>query len=385
MNIINASIIQVKRERLYQKTPTACNSRYNPAAMLADMFQLGEHPYTEVDAEWDAFVAAHPHGSFLQTTNWARLKGRFGWTARRVWARKDGKLAAGAQILFRSSAFGLVKIGYIPHGPLVDWHDEEMVEVLLNQIDLAIYEHRAGLLKMEPLLWQHHMAADKWEAICTKYGLIPNTDTIQPPRTMLIDVTPDEKAILANMKSKTRYNIRLAARKEVTVREATAADLPAFNRLMKLTGARNEFGVHSADYYRATFELFTPSGDGVILLAEYEGKLLAAVLLLKQGPQAVYLAGGSSNEERNRMPTYAIQWAAIQWAKANGCTTYDLWGLPDEDAETLEAQFKERSDGLWGVYRFKRGFNGQVARTVGCADKVYNKLVYRLYKRRRGR
>ncbi|MGB1250098.1 MAG: lipid II:glycine glycyltransferase FemX, partial [Candidatus Promineifilaceae bacterium] len=141
---------------------------------------------------------------------------------------------------------------------------------------------------------------------------------------------------------------------------------------------------HSADYYRATYELFTPSGNGTILLAEYEGKPLAGVLLLKSGKQAVYLAGASSNEERNRMPTYAIQWAAIQWAKSKGCTTYDLWGLPDEDADTLEAEFGERKDGLWGVYRFKRGFNGQVSRTVGCVDKVYNKLVYRLYQRKRG-
>ncbi|MGB1254058.1 MAG: lipid II:glycine glycyltransferase FemX, partial [Candidatus Promineifilaceae bacterium] len=212
------------------------------------MFQLGEQPYTDTDAEWDDFVANHPHGSFLQTTNWARLKGRFGWTARRVWARKDGKLAAGAQILFRSSAFGLVKIGYIPHGPLVDWRDREMVEVIMNQIDLAIYEHRAGLVKMEPLLWQHDMPQADWEAICQQHGLLANTDTIQPPRTMLIDIAPDEAKILASFKSKTRYNIRLAGRKEVTVREATSADLPAFNALMKLTGARNDFGVHSADY-----------------------------------------------------------------------------------------------------------------------------------------
>ena len=67
-----------------------------------------------------------------------------------------------------------------------------------------------------------------------------------------------------------------------------------------------------------------------------------------------------------------------------GCAVYDLWGLPDADVGQLEAEFKERNDGLWGVYRFKRGFNGEIARTVGCADKVYNKLVYRMYKRRRG-
>jgi lipid II:glycine glycyltransferase (peptidoglycan interpeptide bridge formation enzyme) len=84
------------------------------------------------------------------------------------------------------------------------------------------------------------------------------------------------------------------------------------------------------------------------------------------------------------MPTYAVQWAAMQWAKARGCTTYDLWGVPDFPEAALEKQFTERSDGLWGVYRFKRGFGGELRRTVGSADRVYNKMLYRLYRWRRG-
>lgn len=83
------------------------------------------------------------------------------------------------------------------------------------------------------------------------------------------------------------------------------------------------------------------------------------------------------------MPTYAVQWAAMRWAKARGCSQYDLWGVPDQPEDSLEASFTERSDGLWGVYRFKRGFGGEVKRTVGPADRVYNRLVYRLYQWRR--
>lgn len=85
------------------------------------------------------------------------------------------------------------------------------------------------------------------------------------------------------------------------------------------------------------------------------------------------------------MPNYAVQWAAIQWAKEQGCSEYDLWGVPDYPEEELEANFMERYDGLWGVYRFKRGFGGQLKRTVGTADRVYNQMVYRLYQWRRGR
>lgn len=351
---------------------------------LEKAISLETRPYTDADAEWDAFVANHPQGSVLQTTHWAMLKGRFGWSPQRVWLRREGQLIAGAQMLIRSVAFGLVKMAYIPHGPLVNWEDEEQVDVLFNQIDLAAYKNRAGILKLEPLLWQDQLDPERWTALCHKFNMVAATDTIQPPRTMLLDLRPPLDDILTSFKQKTRYNIRLAAKKGVTVRQGAAADLPAFNRLMRITGGRNQFGVHAPEYYRDAFDLFSPE-QRTLLLAEYEGKLLAGAMIFAIGPTATFLFGGSSNEERERMPAYAIQWAAIEWAKAQGCQWYDLWGVPDADPDELESQFSGRDDGLWGVYRFKRGFNGQIRRTVGPADRVYNRLVHRLYQWRRGR
>lgn len=350
---------------------------------LEKAIHLETRPYSDADAEWDEFVAQHPRGSILQTTHWAMLKGRFGWTPQRVWLRKDGRLIAGAQMLIRSVAFGLVKMAYIPHGPLVNWDDAELVDVLLNQIDVAAYKSRAGILKVEPLLWQDEFGAEQWRTLCEQQGMLAGTDTIQPPRTMLVDLRPPSDTILASFKQKTRYNIRLAEKKGVTVRQGLAQDLPAFNRLMHITGQRNEFGVHASEYYRDAYNLFRPE-QRVMLLAEYEGKPLAGAMIFVNGKTATYLFGGSSNEERERMPTYAVQWAALEWAKAQGCDWYDLWGVPDAEPDELEAQFESRSDDLWGVYRFKRGFNGLIRRTVGPADRVYNRLVYRLYQRRRG-
>ena len=351
--------------------------------MLERFLELEPQPYTDEDAEWDAFVAAHPHGSILQTTQWARLKSNFGWQSNRAWLKQDGRLVAGAQVLVRSAALGLLKVAYVPHGPLVDWSNQEQVNVAFNQIDFSAYELGAGMLKMEPLLWQSEMAPAEWEAICEREGSIPNTDTIQPPRTIVVDLRPSEEEILAAMKSKTRYNIRLAAKKEVTVRQGSAEDVRIFNQLMHTTGQRNAFGVHEPLYYQTAFELFSPNNVG-LFIAEFQDTPLAAIMVFIHGTQAAYLYGASSNSERQRMPTYAVQWAAMRWAKEQGCTTYDLWGVPDEPEETLEAQFQEKNDGLWGVYRFKRGFGGQVLRTVGTADRVYNKLVYRLYQWRRG-
>lgn len=363
--------------------PGLTNPGYNPPSMVANMFELGEQPYSEADAEWDAFVAAHPRGSLLQTTNWARLKSRFGWSTQRVWMRRDGRLVGGAQILFRSVALGIIKLGYVPHGPLVDWDDAEQVDVLFNHIDQAAYGRGAGMVKIEPRIWQQEMGPEEWEALYRQHGCVPSPDTIQPPRTVVIDLRPTEDEILARMKQKTRYNIRLAEKKGVTVREGTAADLPAFNRLMLITGQRDNFGIHDSNYYRAAYDLFAPQ-NAALWLAEYEGQPLAGVMVFTSGDSAAYLYGASSDQERQRMPAYAAQWAAMRWAKARGCVTYDMWGVPDAEEDELEASFTDRQDGLWPVYRFKRGFGGEVVRTVGAADRVYNNLLHRLYTRRRG-
>ncbi|MFN2141474.1 MAG: lipid II:glycine glycyltransferase FemX [Candidatus Promineifilaceae bacterium] len=352
--------------------------------MTANWFSLAEKPYTEDDAAWDDFVANHPHGSILQTTNWARLKNRFGWSSERVWLKRDGALAAGAQILYRSALLGIFKVGYIAHGPLVDWNDDEQIAVLMGQIDESAYKNGAGIIKMEPLLWQNEISADRWRDICEENDLLMTADTIQPPRTIIVDISPAEEEILAAMKSKTRYNIRLSARKDVVVRQGTGEDLNAFADLMQTTGQRDGFGTHEPEYYATMFSFFAPD-NAVLLIAEFEEKPLAAAMITALGDTAVYLYGASSNEERNRMPAYAVQWAAMQWAKERGCTRYDLWGVPDASEEKLEEQFTERSDGLWGVYRAKRGYGGQVQRTVGVVDRVYNNRLYKLYNWYRGR
>ena len=351
--------------------------------MLDELFRLEKQPYTENDAEWDGFVAAHPQGSLLQTTQWAQLKNHFGWESHRVWLRQQDRLVAGAQVLFRSLALGMARIAYIPHGPLVDWENQEQVEILFNQIDLAAYDYRAGLLKMEPLLWQREMPQSQWESLCQRHEYNPHTDTIQPPRTLLVDLRPPEEDILMAMKQKTRYNIRLSRRKGVEVRQGTMEDIPVFNGLIQVTAQRDDFGVHDPAYYKTAFEVFSPD-NVAMFIAEYEGRPLAAIMVFAVGDTAAYLYGASSNEERQRMPTYAVQWEAMRWAKARGCTEYDLWGVPDYPKEELEDHFTDRSDGLWGVYRFKRGFGGELHRTVGAADRVYNKLLYRLYRWRRG-
>jgi len=327
--------------------------------------------------EWDAFVTAHPQAHLLQLAGWGELKSRFGWSAGRIaLGGVPSPILSGAQILYRRLPLRLGALAYIPKGPLMNWRDPQETTLTLRALDQAARSRGAIALTVEPDLLD---IPDNAAALAGS-GFIPAATLIQPRRTLLVDLTPDQSNILAAMKSKTRYNIRLAARKGVTVRRGSAADLSTFNRLMAVTGERDRFGVHSPDYYRAAFERFAPHDQVALLLAEYQGAPLAGLMAFALGQSAWYFYGASSAAHRDLMAPYAIQWAAMQWAKARGCTTYDLWGVPDEDEAVLEEHFTRRQDGLWGVYRFKRGFGGRLVRTVGAWDRVYSPFRYRLYR-----
>ena len=333
-------------------------------------------PHETVDAAtWDSFVRAVPNGHVLQTTAWAQLKGRFGWEAGYAIVQDANRIQAGAQVLFRPLPLDLGCVAYVPKGPLLNWANDTLTGALVGALHRLCRRQRAIFLKIEPDEEDDPVLVQRLQA----WGFRPSPQTVQPRRTILIDLTPAPDDILAQMKSKTRYNIRLAERKGVTVREGTEHDLDAFYRLMLITAERDRFGVHSRAYYETAYRLFVPQGIGRLLLAEYDGELIAGVMVFAWGNKAWYMYGASSDTHRDRMPNYLLQWKAMLWARAQGCHTYDLWGIPDENEETLEAQFLQRQDRLWGVYRFKRGFGGRMVRYVGTWDYAYRPVLYRLY------
>ncbi len=319
-----------------------------------------------VSAEtWRAFLDEnHPGAHLLQTAEWGELKAAFGWQAVRLVSG-----VTGAQILFRRLPLGF-RVAYLPKGPvgrpdLSFW----------KQVDALCAARRAVFLKVEPDCWEGEtLLAGGARPLRAQ----PSRHAVQPRRTLVVDLTPPEEDILARMKQKTRYNIRLAGRKGVRVRPS--GDVEAFHALMQETGARDGFAVHSLEYYRRAYDLFHPRGACELLMAEYEGQPLAGLMVFAWGGRAWYLYGASNNRERNRMPTYLLQWEAMRWAKSRGCTEYDLWGVPDEDEAALEAGFTRRSDDLWGVYRFKRGFGGVLRRSAAPLDRVYRPLLYTAYR-----
>jgi len=328
-------------------------------------------------AVWQDFVARHPAGHLLQSWAWGELKSRFGWRAVRMAVMDEtGTPYAGAQVLLYSLPGGR-SLAYVAKGPLVNWQDPPQTKSLFNEIHQLCHIRRCIFLKIEP-------PVEDDAAICTniaQYGFRPQAPTVQPPRTILIDLSAPEEAILAAMKQKTRYNIRLASRKGVMVHEGHADHVPEFYQLLEDTSRRDRFAIHRFEYYRTAYELFAPH-DVALLLAKVEGEVVAGLMVFAHRTTAYYLFGASSNRYREYMPTYLLQWEAMRWARARGCTAYDLWGIPDAGEETLEnnlASAGRRTGELWGVYRFKRGFGGRVVRSVGAFDYVYSPMLYRLY------
>ncbi len=334
--------------------------------------------HTLPDAAWDAFIASRADAHILQHRLWGELKARFGWRPQRVAVAQADRLLAGAQMLLRPLPWGQ-RLAYIPKGPIADWEHLDTLQRLQQALETAARRERAAVMLMEPDLPDGSETA----ALLTALGWRPAARTIQPRSTLIIDLEGDEETLLRRMKPKWRYNIRLSARKGVTVRPGTPDDLATIYRLMEETARRDGFAIHTADYYRTAYELFTPSGKAVWLLAEHEGRALATIAVFAHGDRAWYFWGASASEGRHLMPNHALQWAAMRWARARGCRYYDLWGIPDEvgrNPQAFTSSDPGRQGGLWGVYRFKQGFGGRVVRSAGAWERPLSSVGYALYR-----
>jgi lipid II:glycine glycyltransferase (peptidoglycan interpeptide bridge formation enzyme) len=254
-------------------------------------------------------------------------------------------------------------------------------------------------LRLEPnVLEDAPQAGDLHSALLIE-GYRPATP-LQPHTSLHLDLSPTPEQLLAAMSKGHRADIRRAAREGVTVRPGQgAADLAVFYAIMEQTGARADFAIHSRAYYQAAWELFhgeTERGTaqaGQLFLAEQNGGTLAACMIFAWAGACLYLYGGSTEAGLKSGANHALQWQAIQCARAHGCRLYDFWGVPDQfglaalatsadERARLEAQAK--SDPLYGVFRFKKGFGGQVARYLPAYDRVYLLPLYALWQRRFG-
>jgi len=338
-----------------------------------------------------------PEG-FLQSPFWARFKQQFGWSPHFFAVGNQHAEAASPAgspplspllVLTRRLSPG-AHIAYVPHGPELvgardagDARDSGAASsgAGANGAPGRLAELAAGVsqrLERRPLFVRFDLP---FQDAATE-GLVRAPVDIQPPSTVIVDLRQEEDALLGAMKSKTRYNVRLAGKKGVEVREGTvhaaeagvvADDLDRWYELYRETAARDRIAIHSAAYYRALFDTAVayPEAHLSLLVAEHEGELLAGIIVLRFGATATYLYGASSNHKRNLMAPYALQWEAMRRARAAGAAYYDLFGVPPAD---------DPEHPMHGLYRFKTGFGGRILHRAAGWDYPARRAGYALYR-----
>jgi peptidoglycan pentaglycine glycine transferase (the first glycine) len=324
-------------------------------------------------AAWNRHVAGLPCAHVLQSWQWGDFKSRYGWHAeRRAWPR------AAAQVLARTALRGL-RVLYVPKGPLLDWADAGQRAEVLGALESLARRQRAILIKVDPDVprsvgppgaEQPSPLGAAVEADLRRRGWLASREQVQFRNTAVLDLRQGDAELLAAMKPKTRYNLRLAERKGVTVREGGPSDLDLLYRLYAETAVRDGFAIRSRDYYQDAWGRFVTAGLAQPFLAEVAGEPVAALILFAFAGTAWYMYGMSREAHRDKMPNHLLQWRAITWARARGCLTYDFWGAPDRF---------QPGDPLWGVWRFKEGFGVQVERHIGAWDYAPAPWLYSLY------
>jgi peptidoglycan pentaglycine glycine transferase (the first glycine) len=325
---------------------------------------------------YNSFVNSSLRPHFLQSYEWGELKRGTGWLPLRLLVAKNGTPIAAISLLKRKLPIFGRSIFYAPRGPVIGKECEEAGEDFFWQEVIKLgKKHRAILLKIDPDIPSPDETALKRLKMI---GFRPSGDEtgfggVQPRYVFRIDITPTEEDLLAGMASKTRYNLRLAARRGVKVRVAeNKDDLRTFYDLLKETAERDRFLVRDFSYFEAMWDLFVAQRTARLFLAEHEGEIIAATLAFCCGDRAWYLYGASSNRQRNVMPNYLLQWEMIRWAKSLQCSVYDMRGVPATE---------NPEEALAGLYRFKKGFGGEFTEFIPEHDLVLSSIWYFIWEK----
>ncbi len=320
------------------------------------------------EEKYESYLQAHPKGHFMQSLKWARVKSN--WVNKVITVEdNEGNIKGSMSLLIRKVPFINRTIMYSPRGPVCDIHNVDIIKALIEKAKIAARKHKSYVLKLDPDIEKDDT---QFEKIITELGFKIKDDStdfegIQPRFVFRLDVkgkTEDE--LLMSFQQKVRYNIRLAARRGVEIKLGTKEDLPEFHKIMLETGIRDEFVVRDISYFEQMLDCIGP--DNIRLyLAYYEGKLIAGTIPVVYGNKCWYLYGASSNEHRNLMPNYLLQWEMIKWALESGCDIYDFRGVSGDIDE---------NNPLYGLYRFKKGFGGKFTEFIGELDYVFNPFTY---------
>jgi lipid II:glycine glycyltransferase (peptidoglycan interpeptide bridge formation enzyme) len=321
-------------------------------------------------SRFNAFVAEFESGDLLQSYEWGDLKSKSGWKPIRVFAESEGRIIAAASILKRNIPRTGRSILYASRGPVFDTTNSDLVREFTSGLESIARKHRAILLKIDPPVpVEDAVSVANLQAVGFKPIAASGFGGTQPKCVMQLDLDKSEDDLLRSFKEKWRYNIRLAERKGVKIREkCSREDLPIFYELLRETCERDGFLVRGLGYFEDMWDALAPAGYMNLAIAFLNDKPLSAVLIYRFGNRCWYTYGASSNQDRNVMPNHLIQWRMIRVALADGCKWYDFRGVSPKTGEG-DAH-------LEGLNRFKDGFNPRFVEYIGEFDLVLSPFWY---------
>lgn len=319
--------------------------------------------------EFTKFLETHERCNFQQSLEWAKVK--TSWKTEVILAEDENKKIIGSLTVWvrKIPIFG--NIMYSPRGPVCDVHSIEVLKQLTDGAKKLAEKYKAIVLRIEPDIKSDD---EKFKNLMLELGYQIKDDAknfreeIQPRYVFRLDTkgkTEDE--IFKGFHQKTRYNVRLATKKGVTVKEGTKEDLKDFHKIMITTGKRDGFIIRPLEYFEKMYDALGTE-HMKILMAYYEGEPISGVIPIMYGNKTWYLYGASSNEHRNLMPNYLLQWEMIKLAIKNKSDIYDLRGVPGI------------ADDSNGLYRFKKGFGAEYTEFIGEVYIPFKPLTYKLYK-----
>ena len=322
--------------------------------------------------EYKKFLESHDRCNFQQSLEWGEVK--TSWKKEVILSEdKDGNIRGSLCVWIRKiPIFG--NIMYSARGPVCDLYDEDIIKDLRDGADLLAKKYNAFVLRVEPDILK---TDEKFRSIITKNGFKIKDDSkdfkdeIQPRFVFRLDLKgKTEDQVFAEFHQKTRYNVRLATKKGVVIKEGTRDDLKEFHKIMIETGERDNFIIRSLEYFEKMYDEMAPN-HMKLLMAYHEDKPISGIIPIMYGNKVWYLYGASSNSHRNLMPNYLLQWTMIQEAIKRGADMYDFRGV---------SGVVDESHPQYGLYRFKKGFNADFTEFIGEIYIPYKPLVYRMYK-----
>lgn len=320
--------------------------------------------------EFEKFMTTHPNGNFLQASVWADVKKD--WTSRRIISRDDeGNVRAAMLLLIRKVPYMPYNYLYAPRGPVCDPDEKEGMKDLIDAVRVVAKETHGYIFKADPS-FEHDDERFKESAKYCGLEILPagkNFDGVQPNFVFRLNIEgKTEEELFNNFHSKTRYNIRLASRKGVTVRLGDRSDLPKFHEIMKVTGERDHFGIRPLWYFEHMWDVMHEENLR-LYIAEIDGEMVSATIAIYYGDKVWYLYGASDNEHRNCMPNYLLQWEMIKWAVELKCRIYDFRGVSGDLSP---------ENPLYGLYRFKKGFSGELIEFIGETQIVFKPFAKKM-------